>query len=124
MSESIKKVLKVISLILLGAIALISIYQLLKKAKEKNLWPILVAMRTLVDSQSKMVDVLGDGSQFLMYDDTESERIFRTRLLDKGYQYVTKYGRSELYDYHEGEAIVKYNRLFNKYLLCEIYSEK
>ncbi len=123
MNESIKNTLKVISVVLLGIIAVLSIYQLLKKAKQKDFWSILAAMRSLDNSQSKMVDVLGDGSKFLLYDCPESRRKVKSFLHDRGYQYVAKYGRSELYDYAEGEVIVKYNSLFNRYLLCEIYDE-
>ncbi len=123
MNENIKRALKIISAILLGMITLLSIYELIKKAKDKDALPIIKAMRLLDESSSEIVDVLGNGTKFLLYDNAESHRHFESFLEEKGYQYVGRYGKSKLYDYADYEVIVKQNIMFNRYVLYEIYNE-
>ncbi len=123
MNENIKNVLKVISVVVIGVIAVLSIYQLIKKAKERDFLPIVMAMRQLDGDKSAMVDFSGKANKFLLYDTPEGRQRFKGYLLEKGYRYVAKYGRSELYDYADAEVVVKQSNLFNRYLLCEIYNE-
>ncbi len=123
MNESIKRALKIISAILLAIMTVLSLYELIKKVKDNDALPIIKAMRLLDESGSEIVDVLGNGTKFLVYDNAESHRHFASFIEDKGYQYVGKYGKSKLYDYNEYEVVVKKTIMFNRYALYEIYNE-
>ncbi len=123
MNENIKRALKTISAILLGIITVLSIYELIKKVKDKDALPIIKAMQLLDESGSEIIDVLGNGTKFLVYDNAESHRHFESYLAEKGYQYVGRFGKSKLYDFADYEVIVKRIKMFNRYVLYEIYNE-
>ncbi len=123
MNENIKRALKIISAVLLAIMTVLSIYELIKKAKDKDALPIIKAMRLLDESSSEIVDVLGNGTKFLVYDNAESHRMFDLFLAEKGYRYVGKYGKSKLYDYDEYEVVIKKIIMFNRYALYEVYNE-
>ncbi len=123
MNENIKRALKIISAVLLVIMTVLSIYELIKKARDKDALPIIKAMRSLDESGSEVVDVLGNGTKFLVYDNAESHRHFASFLKDAGYQYVGEYGKSTLYDYDEYEVVIKKIILFNRYALYEVYNE-
>ncbi len=123
MQERAKRVLKVFSTILLVALTLVSIYELIKKAQQKNALPIFRAIRRLGESGGEIVDVSGDGRQFLVYDDEESMRNFKLFLEGRGYCFIGQYGKSDLYDFGDGEVLVKRTPIFNKYLLYDVYSD-
>ncbi len=124
MNESIKRQFKIVSAVILVVLTVVSIYHLIKKIKEKDLLPILQAMRTLDDGASDIVDLRGNGFKYLLHNDREGHSFFEQFLAEKGYQYVAKYGKSELYDHGDLEVVVKKYPIFNKYLLCEIYDQE
>ncbi len=123
MQERTKRVLKVVSTILLVVLTLVSIYELLKKARQKNVLPIFGAIRRLSETGDEIVDVNGDGTQYLVHDNEESQRNFKAFLENRGNRFIGQYGKSELYDFGDGEVLVKRTKIFNKYLLYDVYSD-
>ncbi len=123
MQERVKRILKVVSMILLAVLTLVSIYELVKKAQQKNVLPIFGAIRRLSETGGEIVDVNGDGAHYLVYDNDESRRNFKSFLEELGYSFIGQYGKSDLYDFGAGEVLVKRTKIFNKYMLYDVYSD-
>lgn len=118
-----KKLFKWIGAVVFFAVALFSIIKLILLIKKYSLFEVLMASGKLDEEGVGVVEISKNGTKFLTKAHEEGAEAFKDYLNSMGYNYIGRFGSSNLYEYEGVEIVVKRSRLLGKYYLYEIFNE-
>ncbi len=124
MNKNFRKLVNIVSAILITLAAIWSIYKLLELIKKYDLISILLGFSKLATGGQDIVDISDKGVKFLAYNSADAAEAFNDYLEFEGYKKIGRFGKSDLYEYNGEEIIIKRSKLFNKFYLFEIFNDE